>query len=464
MAYTKIHAVTATVGKAVDYICNPDKTDGSILISSYGCSPQTAVYDFQFALSKTDPADPNKAYHLIQSFAPDECKNGLLNPEKAHQIGNGLAEKLLGNAYSYIVTTHIDKGHIHNHIIFCAADNIHHKKYHDCKQSYYHIRRLSDGLCMEHNLSVIPASDKKGKSYKEWQEYNKGSSWKARLKTDINETIKNALSYEEFILAMEVKGYEIQNQGFDIPDRYIKFRAQGQKYFIRGRNKTLGRDYTKKRIKERIENKAKERAGKMLHGKSIRRLINTSGIQKYEENPGLKKWADKQNLKFAAQVYAALNEKGFQSLEELEEQVTVLSGRAGYTKSSIISLERKMKEQALTLKYAEQYTENKPYNMKYCKSKNKDAIFRKYETQLILYDGAKNGLEQMRLNPVKVNPEEVRKDYITMENERNKLSDSYKKQIKEVKELECLKNILIQYMNIQNSKQSFQKNLKSNEL
>ena len=464
MAYTKIHAVTATVGKAVDYICNPDKTDGSILISSYGCSPQTAVYDFQFALSKTDPTDPNKAYHLIQSFAPDECKNGLLNPEKAHQIGNGLAEKLLGNAYSYIVTTHIDKGHIHNHIIFCAADNIHHKKYHDCKQSYYHIRRLSDGLCMEHNLSVIPASDKKGKSYKEWQEYNKGSSWKARLKTDINETIKNALSYEEFILAMEVKGYEIQNQGFDIPDRYIKFRAQGQKYFIRGRNKTLGRDYTKKRIKERIENKAKERAGKMLHGKSIRRLINTSGIQKYEENPGLKKWADKQNLKFAAQVYAALNEKGFQSLEELEEQVTVLSGRAGYTKSSIISLERKMKEQALNLKYAEQYTENKPYNMKYCKSKNKDAIFRKYETQLILYDGAKNGLEQMRLNPVKVNPEEVRKDYITMENERNKLSDSYKKQIKEVKELECLKNILIQYMNIQNSEQSFQKNLKSNEL
>ncbi len=457
MAYTKIHAVKATVGKAVDYICNPDKTDGSILISSYGCSPQTAVYDFQFALSKTDPADPNKAYHLIQSFAPDECKNGLLNPEKAHQIGNGLAEKLLGNAYSYIVTTHIDKGHIHNHIIFCAADNIHHKKYHDCKQSYYHIRRLSDGLCMEHNLSVIPASDKKGKPYNEWQEYNKGSSWKAMLKTDINETIKNSLSYEEFILAMEAKGYEIQNQGFDIPGRYIKFRAQGQKHFIRGRNKTLGMDYTKERIKERIENKARERAGKMLHGKSIRCLINTSASQKYEENPGLKKWADKQNLKFAAQAYAALNEKGFQSLEELEEQVTILSGRAGYTKSSIISLERKMKEQALILKYAEQYTENKPYNMKYCKSKNKDAIFRKYETQLMLYDSAKNSLERMGLNPVKVNLEEVRKDYITMENERNMLSGSYKKQIKEVKELEHLKDTLFQYVNIPGKEQNKQK-------
>ncbi len=457
MAYTKIHAVTATVGKAVDYICNPDKTDGSILISSYGCSPQTAVYDFQFALSKTGQADPNKAYHLIQSFAPDECKNRLLNPEKAQQIGNELAEKLLGNAYSYIVTTHIDKGHIHNHIIFCAADNIHHKKYHDCKQSYYHIRRLSDELCREHNLSVIPASDKKGKSYKEWQEYNKGSSWKARLKTDINETIKNSLSYEEFILEMNTKGYEIQNTGLVNSGKYIKFRAKGQKYFIRGRDKTLGRDYTKERIKERIENKAREHTGKMLHGKSIRRLINTSASQKYEENPGLKKWADKQNLKFAAQAYAALNEKGFQSLEELEEQVTVLSGKAEYTKSNIISLERKMKEQSLILKYSEQYTENKPYHMKYYKAKNKDVIFRKYETQLILYDGARNGLEQMGLNPVKVNPEEVRKDYMTIENKRDMLSDRYKKQMKEAKELEHLKDTLVQYMNIRDKEQNVQK-------
>lgn len=368
-----------------------------------------------------------------------------------------LQKNYVGNTYSYIVTTHTDKDHIHNHIIFCAADNIRHRKYHDCKKSYYHIRSLSDGLCREHNLSVIQASDKKGKPYKEWQEHRKGSSWKSRLKIDINETIKNTLSYEEFILAMEAKGYEIQNQKFDIPGRYIKFRAQGQKHFIRGRNKTLGMDYTKERIKERIENKAKERASKMLHDKSIRRLINTSGIQKYEENPGLKKWADKQNLKFAAQAYAALNEKGFQSLEELEEQVTVLSGRAGYTKSSIISLERKMKEQALIIKYAEQYTENKPYNMKYCKAKNKYAVFRKYETQLMLYDGAKNGLEKMGLNPVKINPKETRKDYITMENERNKLSDNYKKQIKEVKQLEHLKNILVKYMdipdNIQNKQQ-----------
>ena len=130
MAITKIHAIKATVHKAVDYICDPAKTDESILISSFGCSPETAAYDFKFALSKTSQADTNKAFHLIQSFMPSE-----VSYKEAHQIGVELADKLLEGKYSYIVSTHIDKGHVHNHIIFCAADNVNHEKYHDCKKN-----------------------------------------------------------------------------------------------------------------------------------------------------------------------------------------------------------------------------------------------------------------------------------------------------------------------------------------
>lgn len=114
MAYTKIHAVKATVHKAVNYIFNSDKTDESILISSFGCSPETAPYDFKFALSKTRQSDENKAFHLIQSFLPGE-----VSFEEAHRIGTELADKLLEGKYSYIVSTHIDKGHVHNHLI-CA--------------------------------------------------------------------------------------------------------------------------------------------------------------------------------------------------------------------------------------------------------------------------------------------------------------------------------------------------------
>ena len=158
MAITKIHAIQATVNKAVDYICNPAKTDESILISSFGCSPETAAFDFKFALSKTNQADPNKAFHLIQAFMPGE-----VSYKEAHQIGIELADKLLEGKYSYIVATHIDKGHVHNHIIFCAADNINHEKYHDCKKTYYHIRHMNDELCSEHQLSVLPPTDQRGK-------------------------------------------------------------------------------------------------------------------------------------------------------------------------------------------------------------------------------------------------------------------------------------------------------------
>ena len=184
MAYTKIHAITATVNKAVDYICNPAKTDEGILISSYGCSPETAAYDFKFALSKTSQSDPNKAYHLIQSFLPGE-----ISYKEAHQIGVELADKLLEGKYSYVVTTHIDKGHVHNHIIFCAADNVNYEKYHDCKKTYYNIRNLSDDLCREHELSII-TREKRGKTYKEWQANKNGSAWKEQLKVDIDEAIK----------------------------------------------------------------------------------------------------------------------------------------------------------------------------------------------------------------------------------------------------------------------------------
>ena len=151
MAYTKIHAIKATVDKAIDYICNPEKTDEKMFVSSYACSPETAAYDLKYTLDHCRENIPNKAYHLIQAFAPGE-----VGFEEAHRIGKELADKLLEGKYTYIVTTHIDKGHVHNHIIFCAADNIEHNKYHDCKQSYYHIRKLSDELC---NLRRISASD-----------------------------------------------------------------------------------------------------------------------------------------------------------------------------------------------------------------------------------------------------------------------------------------------------------------
>ena len=142
MAYTRIHAIKATVDRSIAYICNPDKTDGELFVSSYGCSARTAALEFAFANGKTTGNDGNLAHHLIQSFAPGE-----VSFEEAHQIGTELADRLLEGKYSYVLATHIEKDHVHNHIIFCATDNISHRKYNTCRRNYYRIRTLSDELC-----------------------------------------------------------------------------------------------------------------------------------------------------------------------------------------------------------------------------------------------------------------------------------------------------------------------------
>ena len=446
MAYTKIHAITATVNKAVDYICNPAKTDEGILISSYGCSPETAAYDFKFALSKTSQSNPNKAYHLIQSFLPGE-----VSYKEAHQIGVELADKLLEGKYSYVVTTHIDKGHVHNHIIFCAADNINHEKYHDCKKTYYNIRNLSDTLCREHELSVITPGEKRGKTYKEWQAGKNGSAWKEQLKADIDEAIKNAETYEDCIELIRAKGYEIKGEDFgEKVHKFISFRPLDRERFIRGSTKSLGAEYTKERIKERIEEKAlvkdKKRVPFPVRKKPIvkdysrKNLIDTTE-EKFTQSPGLKHWADIQNLKIAAASYSQSG-----SIAELEKQIAAKSTLAKTARESLVETERQLKDFGQVLKYAEQYKANHIYHVRYQKSKDKDAYLRRHETELILHDGAENMLKRFGINPKNIDVEKLRSDYKALYSKKQALQKTYKAAEKETADLNRKLDTLNQYL------------------
>ena len=446
MAYTKIHAITATVNKAVDYICNPGKTDEGILISSYGCSPETAAYDFKFALSKTSQSNPNKAYHLIQSFLPGE-----VSYKEAHQIGVELADKLLEGKYSYVVTTHIDKGHVHNHIIFCAADNINHEKYHDCKKTYYNIRNLSDTLCREHELSVITPGEKRGKTYKEWQAGKNGSAWKEQLKADIDEAIKNAETYEDCIELIRAKGYEIKGEDFgEKAHKFISFRPLDRERFIRGSAKSLGAEYTKERIKERIEEKAlvkdKKRVPFPVRKKPIvkdysrKNLIDTTE-EKFTQSPGLKHWADIQNLKIAAASYSQAG-----SIAELEKQIAAKSTLAKTARESLVETERQLKDFGQVLKYAEQYKANHIYHVRYQKSKDKDAYLRRHETELILHDGAENMLKRFGINPKNIDVEKLRNDYNALYSKKQTLQKTYKAAEKETADLNRKLDTLNQYL------------------
>ena len=441
MAYTKIHAIKATVHKAIKYICNPAKTDENILVTSFGCSPDTAQYDFKFALSKTNQSDENKAFHLIQSFLPGE-----VSFDEAHRIGQELADRLLEGKYSYIVTTHIDKGHIHNHLIFCAADNIDHKKYHDCKQTYYHIRNLSDELCQEHNLSVINSRNKRGQKYNEWENNKNGTSWKNQLKIDIDGAIKSSKKYEDFIAIIRAKGYEVKGESLDGTDgKYIAFRPLDRKNFVRGSERSLGADYTKERIKERIDLgytlPKKKKVSFPQHDDTKRKLINTSDA-KFKDNSGLQHWADIQNLKIAASSYRSAG-----TITALQDKLQATTATAKAARESIVQAEHQMKDLAEIIKYAEQYQVNKQYNYRYKKSKNPDAYFRSHETELLLYSGAKRMLERLGVNEKAMDIEKLRAEYQTLEEQKKSFSQIYKTSEKEIKKMEQELDNINQYLN-----------------
>lgn len=447
MSITRIHAIKATVKRSIDYICNPAKTDGETLITTFGTTVEYAPAMFANALKKTDPSDPNLAYHLIQSFAPGE-----VGAKEAHEIGKELAERLLGGRYSYIVSTHTDKNHCHNHIIFCAADNITHKKYHDCKRSYWNIRHINDELCEEHNLSVIKENKHIGKSYKEWMADKAGTSWKSRLKSDINETIKQAHTYDEFLDLMKSKGYEIKDAEIS-PEahKYIGFRAPGQERWVRGRPKSLGDDFTKERIRERIEEKARIRAERMKRlTKRNPSMIDTSQ-DKFAESPGLMRWAEKQNLKAAAQIQSKLAEMGLDSFDALDAKIESLHKQAKEGKKATIALDKDITRFEDLLHYAHVYNENKKYIRGYEKSKDKERYYRTHGYDIEIANGAIDRLKNAGLDPDRIDLQKMESDYTVMTADREKTSSAYKAAEKECEKLKKLRDDLTSYVGTEQS-------------
>ena len=308
MAVTKIHPIKTTLKKAIDYICNGDKTDDEIYVTTHLCSRENAYKEFELTKKQFNSKTKTLAHHLIQSFVPEE-----VSFEEAHQVGIELCDKILEGRYEYVLATHIDKDHIHNHIIFNSIDVDEGKVYHSYYGSYMNIRNQSDRLCREHNLSVIDQETQKEineirrRKYVncyDWNEDKKGSSYKSRLQFDIDRTIKQSINWQDFLSKMESCGYEIK-QG-----KHIAFRSKNQQRFTRA--KTIGVNSTEERIKDRILNKEKE----------IGNIIDIKKNEKAKSSKGYEHWAMKHNLKTAAYTLVEIRDKGFNSMEELERGIS----------------------------------------------------------------------------------------------------------------------------------------------
>ena len=431
MAVTKIHPIKSTLKKALDYIENPDKTDEKLFVSSYGCSYETADIEFQMLLDQAFKKGNNLAHHLIQAFEPGET-----TPEQAHEIGKQLADEVLQGKYSYVLTTHIDKGHVHNHLIFCAVDMVNHRKYNSNRQSYAYIRRTSDRLCQENGLSVVKPGKAKGKTYAEWDAQKKGKSWKAKLKIAIDAAIPQAKDFDGFLRLMEAQGYEVK-QG-----KYISFRAladglrPGQERFTRC--KTLGEDYTEERITQRIKGIAIDRGPRRRSAGEISLRIALEDSIKAQQSAGYARWAKLHNLKQAANSLNFITEHQIDSYEGLESRMAEISAANDAAASALKDTECRLGDIALQIKNLSAYKQLRPVALELRNTKDKAAFRRQHESQLILYEAAAKSLKEAGVKKLP-NLYALKAEYKKLDEERERLSEQYNEVKKELKEYGIIK-------------------------
>ena len=304
------------------------KTKEGLLITSFACAPETADLEFDFTLSHCMQKGNNLAFHLIQSFKPNE-----IDPETAHKIGIELANGFLKDQYEYVLSTHVDKNHIHNHMIFCAANFLDHRKFVSNRRSYYQIRKLSDRLCQDFGLSVVIPGEEKGKAYKEYLSHQTGTSWKTELRRAIRQAINHSQAYEEFLLHLTVSGYETkQNQG-------ILFRKIGQQKYVRGR--TLGLPYTMERIKKSfLQKQTLEK--QMQTSDRFPSLIDIESNLKAMQNKGYTRSLEIKNLKAMSKALLFLEEQGIYTVGSLDNKLREVKDEFEATRKEIKKLEDKV--------------------------------------------------------------------------------------------------------------------------
>ena len=426
MAVTKIKPIKSTLKKALEYIQNPDKTDDKMLVSSFGCSYETADIEFAFTLSQALDKGNNLAHHLIQSFEPGE-----VSFEKAHEIGKQLADAVTKGQYEYVLTTHIDKGHVHNHIIFCAVNFVDYHKYNSNKRSYYGIRNINDRLCYENGLSVItPEKGRKGKSYIEYQTAKTGTSWKGKLKEAVDLLIPQIKDFEELLEKLQASGYEIKL------GKYVSCRAPGQERFTR--LKTLGIDYTEEAIQKRVAGIRSRNVKIPKQEKGISLLIDIENNIKAQQSAGYEHWAKIHNLKQAAKTMNFLTENNILQYEYLIKKIDEIILDSEQTADSLKQVEKKLSNMAVLIKNISTYQKTKDIHRGYIKAKDKEAYRRKYESSLILYEASGKALKDAGIKKL---PElaALQKEYTALQKKKEAIYSDYGKLKKKVKEYQKIK-------------------------
>ena len=419
------------MSKAIAYILNPEKTDEKLLVSSYGCASETAAREFEWTRKIAEQKGMNPvriiARHVIQSF-----EIGEVTPELAHEIGKQFADEILGGKYEYVLTTHIDKDHVHNHLIFNAVDFMDYHAYKSYKRIYYDMREVSDRLCKENGLSVIPPSQNKGMGYKEYTEAKRGTSWKQKLKQTIDRLVITAKDYDDFLRLMQEAGYEIKT------GKYISFRAEGQERFTR--SKTIGENYTEERIRERIAGRTPRRSQRQATPKGISLIGDIQARIRLIDSKGYEHKAKLTILKEAARTLNYLTENNLLQYADLEKKVEDVHSSYDRTGKELKDVEARLREVQPLIKNISNYQRLKPVYDAFQKAKDKPGFKAKHEAELVIFEAARSTLLAMQGDEKLPSLKTLQAEQQRLLEEQQRLYDERVKLKKEVKQIETIKS------------------------
>ena len=384
-------SVAACLKSRTDYAQNPDKTEQGQLVSSYKCSPLTV--DEEFMLSKrqyelvTGRSQKSDviAYQVRQSFKPGE-----VTPEEANRIGYEFAERFLKGKYAFIVATHTDRAHIHNHIIYNSTALDGTRKFKNFWLSSFAVQRLSDLICLEHQLSTIEY-----KPYRERQKrivYPPKESNRDRLCSVIDSILaEKPKDYEDFLQRLEQQGYEVKR------GKHTAVKGKGQKRFIRFR--TLGAGYSEDEIKAVIAGEAEHRPHQKQPPKEqpFHLLVDIQAKLSEGKSEGYARWAKRYNLKEMSKTLIFLQENKIGSIEEMQERVDAATARYHELGDSIKGSEKRLAEIAVLKAHIINYAKTREVYAAYRKAGYSKAFLEAHREEITLHKAAKTAFDEAGL-------------------------------------------------------------------
>lgn len=455
MAATRLIGLHVNKGKTVaqcladrtDYSQNAEKTNDGEFISSYECDPKTA--DEEFLLSKrqyqhtTGRQQKNNiiAYQIRQSFKPGE-----ITPEKANQVGYETAMRWTKGKHAFIVATHIDKAHIHNHIIYNSTSLDASRKFNNFFFSGLAVQRLSDMVCLEHGLSIITP-----KPYRERQKrtiYPK----KRTQRDELCDAIDIALSqkpkrFEDFIQSLADMGFEFKD------GKQPAFKGKEQKRFIRLRS--LGEGYSKEELQAVVSGKSLRKARTAPEQKQFHLLIDIQEKMAEGKTVGYEKWEKKYNRKEAARTVILLKEKGLDNYDDLVAYTEKLSSRFSELSDSIKAAEKRMIEVQALQKHIKNYHDTRQIYVEYRKSGYSKKFFEEHRQEITLHKAAKKAFDELQVSKLP-SRQSLYEEFHRLAVQKKKDYTEYRQVRKEREELLIAKQTVETILNIDKKKEQEQ--------